>query len=1159
MLDRERCVTRCIVAILVCLVATADEPLAQEPSVLISPGLVRALIDAGRYAEAEAAARLLASATDAESGAESLPAAAAADLLVEALLLNGRGAERGTRRLAEQVLALRERLQPADDAAWSPSLRNLAATLATVGEIKRSALLFERNLSTCERTRGRDDPSVAEALDDLARAQLQSDRYRDAQQSLERAMGIKERHAGPNDRTVARTLELLALLYQKKADYPAARPFLERALSIRETVGGAEPDLIEILGLFGTQLQSEGDPQGSRQFYARAVDTAERQLRPDHPLLAVALRNLASALKDLGDFTEARSLRERALAIAEQNYGPSHPEVGRYLNDLAYTDVLQGDYAAARVLYERAMSLIEHAQERDDLVLATRVYNLGNVLVRLGDFPGARRQFERAIAIWQRELGAGHEHVARGLAALGEVLIKQRRYVEAEGFLRRAIRIQEARFGANHPDVAYNLATLATILDRQGSTSQAMEMSARALKIWEASNARDTPIHAYVLNLHGGLQARQGEFDSARRTYEQALAIRSRVVGNSHPLYAATLGELAVALAGGGDRAAAMRSALRAEAIGRQHLRTTLRSLPERESLAYAATRPRGLDLAMSLASDPDAISDVADALVKSRALVLDEMAARHRVRAEASTDDLAPLWAELTAARQRLANLVIRGPSDQASDQYLRLVDGSQRDKEIAERALADKSAAFRQELKREEVGLSEVRTALPARTALVAFARYDRTVIDTATTRSAKTKPGAGLRRVPSYAALVLLADQLDVSMVALGAASTIDALIAQWRLEITSIAGATSPIGAERTYRIAGGQLRKRVWDPIAAKVGDATTVFVVPDGTLNLLSFGALPVGSTSYVIDNGPVIHYLSAERDLLASTDRPTANRGLLAVGGAAFDDPGVFTGSQGVPRAGRPTPRRAGAGQRRTSCTELSSMQFQPLTATIREIREVAAVWVDSPVQILESGAANERAFKQSAPGHRVLHLATHGFFLGSSCSAALPGARAVGGLVTANKRQSSPNAVTIENPLLVSGLALAGANRRALARPGDEDGILTAEEVASLQLDGVEWAVLSACDTGLGEVEVGEGVLGLRRAFHMAGVRTVIMSLWSVEDKAAGAWMKVLYQARIRKLTTAEAVHEASLTVLRNRRASGRSTHPFYWAAFVAEGDWR
>jgi CHAT domain-containing protein len=154
----------------------------------------------------------------------------------------------------------------------------------------------------------------------------------------------------------------------------------------------------------------------------------------------------------------------------------------------------------------------------------------------------------------------------------------------------------------------------------------------------------------------------------------------------------------------------------------------------------------------------------------------------------------------------------------------------------------------------------------------------------------------------------------------------------------------------------------------------------------------------------------------------------------------------------------------------------------------------------------------------------------------------------------------QDEPPPVTGDNPLLLSGLALAGANHREQAGPEEDDGILTAEEIAAMNLSGVEWAVLSACETGVGKVEAGEGVFGLRRAFQMAGAGTLIMSLWSVEDESARQWMRALYEGRlVKKLSTAESVRAASLEVLHSRREKGQSRHPFFWAGFVAAGDWR
>jgi CHAT domain-containing protein len=190
------------------------------------------------------------------------------------------------------------------------------------------------------------------------------------------------------------------------------------------------------------------------------------------------------------------------------------------------------------------------------------------------------------------------------------------------------------------------------------------------------------------------------------------------------------------------------------------------------------------------------------------------------------------------------------------------------------------------------------------------------------------------------------------------------------------------------------------------------------------------------------------------------------------------------------------------------------------------------------------------------------VLHLATHGFFLGGACESALSSARGSNGPAStpAARLSDAPPPIAGENPLVLSGLALAGANHRSSAGEFEDDGILTAEEVASLDLSGVEWAVLSACETGVGDVRPGEGVFGLRRAFQIAGAHTLIMSLWSVDADATRSWMKALYEARLaRHLGTAESVRAASLKLLNDRRAKKLSTHPFYWAGFVAAGDWR
>jgi CHAT domain-containing protein len=486
-----------------------------------------------------------------------------------------------------------------------------------------------------------------------------------------------------------------------------------------------------------------------------------------------------------------------------------------------------------------------------------------------------------------------------------------------------------------------------------------------------------------------------------------------------------------------------------------------------------------------------------------------------------------------------------------------------------------------------RAEIGLDQVRGRLPAGNALVSFARYNRTLpAPVAGSLAANTRAASSPRTLPSYVAIVLRSGEAEPVLVPLGGADRIDRLITSWRQEM--IADATRAPGAPQTgpsFRSIGASLRRQVWDPVAAHLVGAQRVYVVLDGALNLVPLAALPTTPGHFLLDDGPVIHYLSAERDLVVDEAAPVSAGGLLIVGGPSFSDGSSFarlathpmsTVAATTPAAGAPF-RGSSSG-----CNSFRSMTFPALPGSRAEAEAVAGLWralertADSTTQavdLLIGNDATESAVKTLSVGRRVLHIATHGFFL-DECAPAAGGTRSVGGLAAvaatpsqattrpkATPPQRTPHlAATPENPMLLAGLALAGANRRSAAGPNEDDGILTAEEVASLDLEGVEWAVLSACNTGLGAVAAGEGVLGLRRAFQVAGVRTVIMSLWSVEDRATREWMEALYRARFsRRFDTADSVREASLSFIRDRRARGQSVHPFYWAGFVAAGDWR
>ncbi len=332
-----------------------------------------------------------------------------------------------------------------------------------------------------------------------------------------------------------------------------------------------------------------------------------------------------------------------------------------------------------------------------------------------------------------------------------------------------------------------------------------------------------------------------------------------------------------------------------------------------------------------------------------------------------------------------------------------------------------------------------------------------------------------------------------------------------------------------------------MRRIVWDRVFPASDVADRVFLVPDGALCLVNFDALPNDGGGFLIEDTPLLLTLAAERNVTQLAGAKSQGDGLLTVGAPAYSTAPAKSPEMPAPSAHRGIP-----------CGQFRALKFEPLEGTALEEEAIVRLWRaqgQGPVLQLSGAEASERRFRAEAAGRAVLHVATHGFFLGSECSVQ-PARRG-----WAERDELTVGSLVAESPLLLSGLAFAGANLRASAASSADDGVLTAEEVAGLDLRSVDLAVLSACGTGLGQVQAGEGVIGLRRAFQVAGVRNLIMTLWSVADDATARWMQDLFSRRLEaNLDAAEAVREVSLRTLRDRRSQGMTHHPYFWGAFVA-----
>ncbi len=1126
------------------------------------------MIEAGHYESARKAAAAELVVAEERFGPDSPEVARAYDRVVEAMWRGGKACDPECLQLAAEAVRRSSDLHGIDSRQVAVSLWNLGHVRWGRAEYAAARLLFEDALGIGESQLGRDDPLLVEIL-----------------------YGLAEVH-------------------RLEGDLETSEALHRRGLRIAEDLGSDGRAVGQALNGLANVIADQGDPDVvAVSLYRQSAAMREDALGDYHPDVAVSLHNLAYQLYWEGHYREALSVGDRALGIQDKSLAPNNPLIARTAMYLALINTENGYARRAVELYERVLEINSRALSPRHPRRAEAYIWYATLLTQIGDYIGARKTLEEALAIdeaghgtlaanrslWVREL------LAVVAARIGDASEAERLFTKISSemvdgewglhysenfnenladFYREIGRVSDARelyqkqldhWGESAPERSRILLKLAWLECGAGNAVAAEPLFEYARTgRFRASGMRHPEV---ADSLFGSAQvaASRRDLDDAARLCQQGLDLLETVYGKEHPRVAFGLGALARYQEALGHTYEAFDSALRAEELGQRHLAILVRGMAEREALQYDAARPKGLDAALSIQgsqNDPSLVERTWNQLIVSRAAVLDEMAARTRLVADSTDPEDLRLANDLAAARERLAYLIVAGPNERHPEMWPQLVADARHERNRAERILAERTRIRSESQRVYDVSLKNIAAALPENAALVAYAGFNR--IDAG---GVGCQPAGQVAGSSDYVAFVARRDGQPVA-VPLGPAKDIDDLVDRIRRETSrpSESYGERLASAESAYRAAGTELRRTVWDPIIPHVTGIETVFVVPDGSLNLVDFAALPVGASRYLADSGLRVQYLSAERDFHLEGEDAPISRALL-IGAPAFDDGLQKTAyksdnptvEKAVPMA---LPERGGLNRGRSSdAADLRTMNFDPLPHSSREIDDVAAILkrggaipgqererrpslIVSPEVIRLTGTlATERGFKELAPGQHLLHIATHGFFIQISRQS-----------LGQDSARRNPSRAIVENPLLLSGLALAGANPPETASSDEEDGILTAEEIASVDLSGVEWAVLSACDTGVGEVVAGEGVFGLRRAFQIAGARTLIMSLWPVDDEVTRAWMRELYTNRfVNGMSTIDSVHEASLALLNERREKGLSTHPFYWAGFIASGDWR
>ncbi|WP_017939066.1 CHAT domain-containing protein [Zestomonas thermotolerans] len=524
----------------------------------------------------------------------------------------------------------------------------------------------------------------------------------------------------------------------------------------------------------------------------------------------------------------------------------------------------------------------------------------------------------------------------------------------------------------------------------------------------------------------------------------------------------------------------------------------------ERDMLLRANARQKELGALISLEQEAGAAGDSLAllAILENKGWTLQRLAqAQAAVRSGSGATQPGAgqagqnLLARLEAFNRQRAELSTSQPSDPAQraarEQGLADLDWEIRELQAAIQVLSRQdaraySAAGQTQISAEYLRwrkdlVERVRSRVPGDALLVEMVRY---------------RPFAPLEAegrqwgAERYAAYVLGARRTP-RLVDLGPAAELDDLVVRYRQALDADLPA---------QRFLARQLDRQLLQPVRAQADNVRQLYLAPDGVLNLLPFAALIDEQGHYQLERY-TFNYLTSGRDLLDSVQSAPRGPALIVA------DP-QFSLQGGTPVAG-------------LRSLDFSRVEFSQLPGTAEEARALAGLLPDA-LQI--SGAEATESRIKAVAGPRILHIATHGFFLGNPQEAG-------------------------ENPMLRSGLVFAGVSQ---LRSGQDDGVLTALEASTLDLLGTQLVVLSACDTGVGQVRQGEGVFGLRRAMLQAGAQTVVMSLWQVDDQATRDLMIGYYQQLAKGSARAEALRNAQLALLRDSRTAS----PYYWAAFLSAG---
>jgi len=840
--------------------------------------------------------------------------------------------------------------------------------------------------------------------------------------------------------------------------------------------------------------------EAAQEALDRCQGIRERQLGPETAPVAEVLNALGTLEENRSNLPLAEAFYQQAIAIQEKTLGMQSPVTANTWNNLATLYWITGDYAAAQRLFAQALAVREKAMGPGSGVVASTLNNLALLDTSLGDYDDAESYFHRALRIRTARLGADSLATVTTLSQLGLLYVREGDDERAQPLLERAVAMLENISPDGNPDVARSMTQLALLYDRRKLYDKGGPLLVQASDICRRTLGTDHPDYAASLAALARHDHAQGRLAEALPFAQQALKIDQEAFGENHPETLAVAEELAYLQLDLGQRDAAAGLARDIAEARQNALNGVFTFAPERQRLDFAGTmEPCDLPAALN---DADLLAQV---VLRTKGVVLDSLLEDEAVSRAARDPAVEEMIEE-----QRLISARLLSEQDDlsgAQDSPASAADRANLEKEEQqlEAELADKGVSSGKIRRALATDVSDVEDALPEDGVLVEYVAYNRYA--------------GNLNREPAYGAVVITHDG-PCQWIALGPATEIDAQVRLYQKYVRRRVHESALAGVLRSLYLSLGR-------PVTAALpGGIHRLVISPDGNLNFVSFATLLDAQDKFFGEDYE-INYVSSGRDLLEKQESPPDKKWLVV-----FADPDYNHAPDGT---------RQGAMRSATADDDL----LPSLPGTEREAailqQEAAADGLGA--QIYRGADASEANLaRQESP--YILHLATHGLYLSEDEVPNLP----------ARSDPDDGAKMAAAQPMERSMLALAGAAvtlrdwRQGIFPPSDNDGLLTAQKVAGLNLNQTWLVALSACDTGSGEARAGEGVIGLRRGFAEAGARNLLMTLWTVDDSATVDLMAAFYREALRTGDAPGAlaqVQRAKLDDLRKQSGLWEAVH--------------